>query len=356
VAWRNGADVELELWPIEAFGGVSDEQFWDDLAADKPAAMTARAAQADSGPSRHPAKAYPPPRPGATARTAGQPAAQPVQVVAVPAPIPTQPYPAVSWPPQTATKPVRASYQPGESRSRRSAEVRGQGPAEDPLTSPAFSLRAKGAVDGHSGQPSSRSGNLTPEQYETALSLETLAFISGRATEARPDPLRSDPLRPDPLGPDPLRSDLLRPDPLRSDLLRPDPLRPDPLRPDPLRSGGHRADPLRSDGHRTGSSASVGATGHLALQPGSRSAGRHAGTAAYPFPWQPHSQPTTTMSTPPSGERHGYRNPVSPIGDRRRANGSRGYSGPGGNGVGGGNWAPRHAYPLVNGYHGSYGA
>ena len=29
----------------EAFGGVRDEQFWDDLAADKPLATTARTAQ-----------------------------------------------------------------------------------------------------------------------------------------------------------------------------------------------------------------------------------------------------------------------------------------------------------------------
>ena len=40
VSWRKGSDVDEELWPVEAFGGVSDEQFWDDLATDKPLATT----------------------------------------------------------------------------------------------------------------------------------------------------------------------------------------------------------------------------------------------------------------------------------------------------------------------------
>ena len=36
--FRKGADLDEELWPAESFGGVSDEQFWDDLASDKPLA------------------------------------------------------------------------------------------------------------------------------------------------------------------------------------------------------------------------------------------------------------------------------------------------------------------------------
>jgi hypothetical protein len=43
--FRKGADLDEELWPAESFGGVSDEQFWDDLASDKPLATTARTAQ-----------------------------------------------------------------------------------------------------------------------------------------------------------------------------------------------------------------------------------------------------------------------------------------------------------------------
>ena len=47
VGFRKGADLDEELWPAETFGGVSDEQFWDDLASDKPLATTARTAQQD---------------------------------------------------------------------------------------------------------------------------------------------------------------------------------------------------------------------------------------------------------------------------------------------------------------------
>jgi hypothetical protein len=49
VGFRKGSDVDEELWPTETFGGVSDEQFWDDLASDKPLTTTARTAQQDSG-------------------------------------------------------------------------------------------------------------------------------------------------------------------------------------------------------------------------------------------------------------------------------------------------------------------
>jgi hypothetical protein len=52
VGWRRSADVDAEMWPEEGFGGVSDEQFWDDLASDKPLTTTARTAQPDGGPPR----------------------------------------------------------------------------------------------------------------------------------------------------------------------------------------------------------------------------------------------------------------------------------------------------------------
>ena len=57
VAWRKGTDVDEELWPAEAFGGVSDEQFWGDLAADRPLATTARTAQPDAGVRKRPPQA-----------------------------------------------------------------------------------------------------------------------------------------------------------------------------------------------------------------------------------------------------------------------------------------------------------
>ena len=61
VGWLRRNDVDSEMWPEESFGGVSDEQFWDDLSADKPLASTARTAQpdADSRPRPEPRPARP---------------------------------------------------------------------------------------------------------------------------------------------------------------------------------------------------------------------------------------------------------------------------------------------------------
>jgi hypothetical protein len=284
VAWRKGTDVDRELWPIETFGGVSDEQFWDDLAADRPLASMARTAQADSGPSPQPARSTQPPRahpatrPAAADRTAMQTAVpaevQPARAAATPSPMTARAYPARTQPPTTATQPVRAARQPTESHGRRSSAVGGPGTDEDPLTSPAYSLRAKGAVDGHSYQSSDR----------------------------------------------------------------------------------YRADPLGQDGYSPGSSASAGTTGAPAYQPGQGPAGRYGGTAAYPDQGQPRSQSaqaSQSASTPPYGDRYGYRNPVSPA-DLTSATGHRGQGSPGGNGIGEGQWDPRRAYPPVNGYRSPY--
>jgi hypothetical protein len=275
VAWRKGTDVDQELWPVETFGGVSDEQFWNDLAADRPLASTARTAQADSGPSTPPARAFPATRPTAADRTAVQAAVQAAQPPARPSPTATQAYPARIQPSATATQPVRAAQQPAGSRGRRSATAGGPGTDDDPLTSPAYSLRAKGAVDGYSYQASDR----------------------------------------------------------------------------------YRAGPLGPDGYSTGSSASAGTTGAPAHQPGPGSAGRHGGTAAHPYQGQPRShwtQATESASTPPYGNRYGYRTPVSPADDLRSATGNRGNGRPGGNGMGQGHRDSYRAQPPVNGYRSPY--
>ena len=52
VGFRKGADLDEELWPTETFGGVTDEQFWDDLASDKPLTTTARTAQPEAAAAR----------------------------------------------------------------------------------------------------------------------------------------------------------------------------------------------------------------------------------------------------------------------------------------------------------------
>jgi hypothetical protein len=165
VAWRKGTDVDQELWPAEEFGGVSDEQFWDDLAADRPLATTARTPQPNAAARRRPPQAnrlpdlppgeagrrapgrqagqglaaYPQRSQGTEDRTAAQPAigARPAETTPLMAPSPAYQ--------------GRASYQAAPGRSAAAA-----GSAEDPLTSPAYALRPQGAVDGRPRGSASR--------------------------------------------------------------------------------------------------------------------------------------------------------------------------------------------------------
>jgi hypothetical protein len=293
VGWRKGSDLDEELWPVEAFGGVSDEQFWDDLAADKPLATTARTAQPDSGAKRRPPKAgplpdlyaagdrspgdgaaedpgtHPQPRLGPDDRTAIQPA----QTGPRPSPTTTQPVP------------VRASHQPAEPRGRTRA-----GTEEDPLTSPAYSLRPRGSVDGRGYSPR-RSADLGREPYAAA----------GQETQSSSQPSHG-----------------------ANGRGRSHGYRSDPPRPDPLRSG-----------------AGYGAT---------------VPAAAYPYPQPRYSEPTQPTSTPPYGERYGYESPsgswpqARPSGDSRRANG--GWSPGQADGTGDASWGSRPAYPPASGYRG----
>jgi hypothetical protein len=208
--FRKGADLDEELWPTETFGGVSDEQFWDDLASDKPLATTARTAQQDS-----PGKSRPPvgapvtgldtgPATGpqavqaqaddrkrddrargrgrrdsgsgaytAAPRTGPDPAAE--RTAIQPAYAATQPVQSMKSQPPGATQPVRvaastgqpreAATQPTETRRRRPSSAE-----EDPLTSSAFSLRPSGPVDGRSSlrarnSPADQSDISSPYPY-----------------------------------------------------------------------------------------------------------------------------------------------------------------------------------------------
>lgn len=84
VGWLRRTDVDEEMWPAEAFGGVSDEQFWDDLSSDKPLATKARTAQPDGDSRRIPVTRRPaaqpaqPPQPVRSAQPARQAAAAPL--------------------------------------------------------------------------------------------------------------------------------------------------------------------------------------------------------------------------------------------------------------------------------------
>jgi hypothetical protein len=303
VGWRKASDVDEELWPAEEFGGVSDEQFWDDLAADKPLATTARTAQPETATRRRPPNAgplpdlYPAAGPSAPEGpgTHPQPRLDPDDRTAI------QPAPALS-------RPSPAAGPPAAPRERSRSVI---SPDEDPLTSPAYALRTQGSVDGRSGQPSTR--GWYPDTPPASRQFDRPAH--GANGRGRPDPLWPDAYRPDPWRSDRSRSEHLRPDPLRADRYRPDPLRADRYWPDPLRPDQGQA------------------------------------AATHPYPQQPYGEPTLPVSAPPYGERYGYGNPAgqpSPAADPRRENGA------GLTGTGEGRWGSRPAQPPVNGYRGPY--
>ena len=191
MGFRKGADVDEELWPTELFGGVSDEQFWDDLASDKPLTTTARPAQQDPRTRNRPLDAVPPSAavpPAGMPPVAGPPAAtqlvqgmtpqvpgaatQPVRTAAGTSQLMSPPSHQVN-----SSQPVSAAAQPAETRRRRRAS---RSDDEDPLTSAAFSLRSSGPVDGRSSR---RSRDMTREQYDDAVTQETQTFTAAE-TEA----------------------------------------------------------------------------------------------------------------------------------------------------------------------------
>ncbi|MGH3194393.1 MAG: hypothetical protein ACRDOH_04230 [Streptosporangiaceae bacterium] len=195
VSFRKGADVDEELWPTAAFGGVSDEQFWDDLASDKPLTTTARTAQQEPGTRNRPLAAVPP--------TATQPAqkmppaaTQPVQ--SMPAQVPaTQPVRAAagaSRPTSAASQPLGTATQPAETRGRRRASSSAD---EDPLTSAAFSLRTSGPVDGRSSRRSSvpHSGTSYGDPSSATQAMNTPPYDENYGYDSRGPAAPADDLR-----------------------------------------------------------------------------------------------------------------------------------------------------------------
>ncbi len=184
MGFRKGAHLDEELWPTETFGGVSDEQFWDDLAADKPLTTTARIAQQDPGTRKQEpgtrkrplgtGQAADPQAPRANgagraraerareergrdngrrgggsgaypeSRSGPNPATE--RSMIQPAYAATQPAPTMASQVPTMAPQMPGATQPTETRGRR----RASSAEEDPLTSAAFALRASGPVDGRS--------------------------------------------------------------------------------------------------------------------------------------------------------------------------------------------------------------
>ncbi|HXL93962.1 MAG TPA: hypothetical protein VN969_33935 [Streptosporangiaceae bacterium] len=222
MGWLKRADRDAEMWPEETFGGVSDEQFWDDMSSDKPLATTARTAQPPEGePRRRPAPAEgrlaaPPaksapvkPVPVKAAAPSGQATTQAFPVSAIPLgagaltgpqpvrggtqpirtgaqPVHTGPQPVLTGPPQLIRtgpqpvlppRPVAAplTAPPAAPLAAPAQPARGRhSTGEDPLTSDAFSVRS--STDSRSYRSARQSSGLSRDQYEAALAQETQTF------------------------------------------------------------------------------------------------------------------------------------------------------------------------------------
>jgi hypothetical protein len=418
VGWRKGSEVDEELWPTESFGGVSDEQFWDDLASDKPLATTARTVGPPASGARRrlpdvvpgrdgdnrgradgnrlgpqPIQSGPQPIQGGPQPIQGGP--QPIQGGPQPTPVAGRSYQpgthpqsyqpaAQSYPPAAQSYPpaTQPSYQPATQpapivgqggRGGLPADPRGRGrmangtdavAAEDPLTSAAYSLRPPGAVDGRS-QPPRRSR----DQYEATLAQETQSFSladTQAATGGYPGGVPPFRQYEAPAGSgngngrgqsDGARYDGLRSDPLRTDPLRTDPLRTDPLRTDPLRTDPLRTDPLRTDPVRSDSPRSDAYWSGGRADPPRTPAGTDlygSSTAAHPYPERPYSDPARSAATPPTPSYGETYGYGYPV---NPADDPRQPNGTWGQGrsAGNGNWGARQpSYPTGNGYRGPY--
>jgi hypothetical protein len=412
VGFRKGSDVDEELWPSDTFGGVSDEQFWDDLASDKPLATTARAAAPPDPGSRRRLPDVVPSRdsddrgrgdgsriPGgssgsgsgaysaSSARSgpADRTVIQPIQtgpqrVPTGPHSIPTGPQPIQTGPaaiptgPQPASAPARSyqpgtqpyqtaqAYQPADPRGRARAANgtdagAGAAAAEDPLTSAAYSLRPPGAVNGRSYQSPRRSRDLPRDlprdQYEAAVSQETQTFSladTQAATGGYPGGVPPFRQFDQPTGGGKGRGPESRADVARSDAARYDDLRSDPLRSDSLRPDPLRTDSLRTDALRPDP---LGSDGYWSG--GRPDPLRGAGTAdAYGSVTAGHPYPERPYSDPaPSAATPSYPETYGygyPVSPGDDPRQPNGTRGQSRSGTG--SWGARQAHPA--GYRGTY--
>jgi hypothetical protein len=409
VGFRKGAEVDEELWPTENFGGVSDEQFWDDMTSDKPLATTARtAAQADPGSRRRlpdvtPAPngrdaddrgrldssrkagggsgSYPLPvgRPGPTDRTASQPiqaSPQRIQTGAQPIPTGPQPIPTGPQPIQGGTQPVPVaarSYQPGSQPQPYQVSAQSYQPTTQPA--PVMGQGTRGGMPAeprgrarHANGSDSGVGAVAGEDPLTsaAYALRPPGAVDGRSY--------SSPRRSRDLGREQYEATVSQETqsfsladtqaatggypsgvpPFRQYELPAGGGSSGPNgngRSPEYRSDGGRSDTGRYDGPRSDPYRSGGRPDPLRS---SGSADAYGGTSGHPYPERPYSDPAQSVSTPPYGETYGYGYPVSPVDDPRQPNGTRGTSGQGRSGVNGGGTGARPVYPAGNGHRGSY--
>ena len=307
--FRKGADLDEELWPAESFGGVSDEQFWDDLASDKPLATTARTAQQET-PSRS-RLSGPAPGTGLISGPAADPApgldtgpATGPQAVQAPAGDRKRDergpgggrrgrYPA----PRTASDPTaeRTAIQPSYAATQ---PVQGMKPplpgATQPVRVAASSSQPMNAV-GRPGATQPREA-VTPPRGTATPPREAVTPPRGTADQPRGT------------GTQPTETRRRRPSSAEED---------------PLTSAAFS---LRPSGPVDGRSS---------LRARNGSADRYdTGTSPYPYSTpsygDPSSSATQTMSTPPYGQSYGYGNgsPAAPASEPRRRNGNGSHARP----------------------------
>jgi hypothetical protein len=294
VGFRKGADLDEELWPAETFGGVSDEQFWDDLASDKPLATTARTAQQEppskdrlSGPAPGSGLATGP-APGLDTGPATDPQAA-ERTAIQPAYAATQPVQGMK-PPPGATQPVRVAASSSQPMSAAGRPGAGSQPRE--VATPPY---------GTAAQPREAvtppRGTATPPRGTAAQPREAITPPRGTATPPAGTRRR----------------------------------RPSSAEEDPLTSAAFS---LRPKGPVDGRSSLRARNGSADRYDSGASTGSHAGTSAYPSYSAPSygdpSSQTQTMSTPPYGQNYGYGNsgPAAPPSEPRRRNGSGSHARP----------------------------
>ncbi len=407
VGWRKGSEVDEELWPAESFGGVSDEQFWDDLASDRPLATTARTASAqDAGPRRRlpdiaPARdgddrarsdsrmasggpgpgsgAYSPSagRSGPADRTAIQPVQTgPQRMQTGPHSIQTGSQPVQTGPQQVqaGTQPLPAgtrSYQPGtQAQSYQAAS------SYQPPTQPAPTMGQSGRAGlpgdargrGRMANGSDAGAGAGAAASDDPLTSAAYALRSPGAVDGRSQPPRRSRDQYDaalsqetqsftladqqaatggyPAGVPPFRQFDPPAGSGGGNGRAPEP-RPDAVRSDPARYDGLRSDPLRTDPLR---SDAYWSGGRADPGRGTGTADAYGSAAGLPYAERPYSDPAQPASTPSYGEPYGYGYPVSPADDPRPPNGTRGQGRPGGTG----SWAARQAYPTGSGHRAPY--
>ena len=409
VGFRKGAEVDEELWPTETFGGVSDEQFWDDMASDKPLATTARsAAPADPGSRRRlpdvaplpngrdaddrgrldasrmaggGSGAYPLPvgRPGPADRTASQPiqtSPQRIQTGSQSLPTGPQPIPTGAQPIQPGTQPVPVatrSYQPGAQPQPYQGSAQSYQPATQPAPVMGQGTRGMPADPRgrarHANGSDSGPGAVAGEDPLTsaAYALRPPGAVDGRSYSS---PRRS---RDRDLSREQYEAAVSQETqsfslsdtqaatggypagvpPFRQYEL---PASGGSSGPNSLNGNGNgsgRAPEYRPDGGRSDTgrydqfrSDPYWSGGRPDPLRGAGTSDAYGGTNGHPYPERPYGDQSQSVSTPPYGETYGYGYPVSPVDDPRQPNGTRGTSGQGRSGANGVNGGGTGARPA----------